>query len=354
MHIAYFITSHGYGHGVRSSAIAKQFSPNVKITFRTALPEIFFHEELKRSFSVFPAKYDCGCLQTDGVTVDIKGTLDTYKSIALNNRKIINKEVQWCQENKIDLIVSDITPLAFEIANYCHIPSVAVSNFTWYDIYSEYISLNQDFKPYLDDILHQYSLADMLIALQPSLEMNYFRRITEVPICGRKGEKRKNEIYSKYKIRGDKKLGLIYTGDFGMDSASWQKLADFSEWEFLSLHPLPVMASNFHIIEKKDFPYQDLTASADCVLSKLGYGVISECMLNGIPLVYLPRNHFAEYPVLENAVKNWGMGYCLSEEEYYNLHWKDALDFVSKKSSLTPATADGTPIVARIIESMID
>ncbi len=353
MHIAYFITTHGYGHGVRATAIANCISADIQITFRTLLPERFFSEELNRQYSVMETRYDCGCLQSDGVTVDIEATLDCYRKIAEKNRENLQKEVKWCAEQKIDLIVSDITPFAFEIAKCSNIPSVAVTNFTWYDIYAQYIDCSPSFKPYLEEILRQYSYADLLIALQPSMEMNFFRKKTEVPVTGRIGTNRKDDVMSYYGIDQNKKLGLIYTGDFGMDSAKWQKLNSFSDWEFLGLYQLPSNPSNFHLMEKKIFPYQDLVSSADCVISKIGYGVVSECFLNGTPLIYLPRENFAEYPVLENAVQKWGMGYCLSQEQYYSLQWCDALNHVAQKGKYPPMACSGAPVAAELIQSLI-
>lgn len=353
MHIAYFITSHGYGHGVRATAIANCFSTDIKITFRTLLPERFFSEELNRQYSVLEARYDCGCLQSDGVTVDIKATLDCYREIAHKNRENLQKEIRWCAEQNVDLIVSDITPFAFEIAKCSNIPSVAVTNFTWYDIYAQYLSYYPSFKPYLEEILEQYSYADLCIALQPSMDMNFFPKKTEVPVTGRIGRNRKDDVLSYYKIDKNKKLGLIYTGDFGMNSANWQKLKLFSDWEFLGLYQLPTNPPNFHLLDKKIFPYQDLVSSVDCVISKIGYGVVSECFLNGIPLIYLPRKHFAEYPVLEKAVQKWGMGCCLSQEQYYNLQWSDALNSVAQKGKSSPMICSGASAAAELIQSLI-
>ncbi len=353
MHIAYFITSHGYGHGVRASAIANCFSADVQITFRTMLPERFFSEELNRPYSVLEARYDCGCLQSDGITVDIEATLDCYRKIAHKNREKLQKEVNWCAAQKVDMIVSDITPFAFEIAKHSNVPSVAVSNFTWYDIYEQYLGCSPSFKPYLEEILEQYSYADLLIALQPSMEMNFFPNKTEVPVTGRVGRSRKDDVLSYYSIDKNKNLGLIYTGDFGMNSATWQKLSSFSDWEFLGLYQLPTSSSNFHLMDKKSFPYQDLVSTVDCVISKIGYGVVSECFLNGTPLIYLPRNHFAEYPVLEKAVQKWGMGYCLSQEQYYSLEWNNALKNVEQKKNCPPLFSSGAPVAAELIQSLI-
>ena len=43
--------------------------------------------------------------------------------------------------------------------------------------------------------------------------------------------------------------------------------------------------------------YQDLVAAADVVISKPGYGIVSECVANGTPLLYTSRGRFVEYDV---------------------------------------------------------
>ncbi len=41
--------------------------------------------------------------------------------------------------------------------------------------------------------------------------------------------------------------------------------------------------------------YQDLVAAADVVVSKPGYGIVSECVANGTALLYTSRGRFIEY-----------------------------------------------------------
>jgi len=351
--IAYFITAHGYGHGVRACAIANEFSPDVQIIFRTALPEQFFREELKRNFEIVFGRFDCGCVQSDSVTVDIEKTLRLYSSIAEANSLYLKKEKMWCKSNNIDLIVSDITPFAFQLAHECEIPSVAISNFTWFDIYKEYQIVFPEFKALIDEIYLQYRKADLLLALQPSLEMDFFERIVSVPFVSRKGVNRKNEIYEKYCIPKEKRIGLIYIGDFGMNDAVWSALENFREWEFLGLHSIPGNPVNYHLVDKKEIRYQDLTASADVVISKIGYGVVSECILNGTPLIYLPRENFAEYPVLEAAVTKWGSGYCISAKDFYSLLWDKAFKNVIRNKRPESVFSAGAQQCAKLIESMI-
>ena len=44
--------------------------------------------------------------------------------------------------------------------------------------------------------------------------------------------------------------------------------------------------------------YEDLVRAADVVVTKPGYGIISEAIANGAALLYTSRGHFVEYDVL--------------------------------------------------------
>ena len=352
MHIIYYVTSHGYGHAVRTAAIANAFSENVRITFRTALPEAFFREELRRDFSYAPAAFDCGCVQNDGLNVDIKKTLSAYRAIAKKNSSLLESEARWCRAQKADAVVSDIVPFAFDVAEKCGVPSAAVANFTWYDIYEEYVREFPEYASDLENILCQYARASLLLALEPALPMGYFKNRTAVPPTGRKGRNCRAEILRRYGLGPEKHLGLIYFGPFGITGVDFGRLEGFAEWEFFSVCPIDGAPSNCHCIPKSDFPYQDLTASADLMVCKLGYGAVAEAMIHGTPLLYLPRAHFAEFPVLDAAVRSWGGGYPLSHEAFAALDWGPALAAVIERGRLRPCPSGGAGLCAAAIEKL--
>jgi hypothetical protein len=351
--IAYYITSHGFGHGVRSCTICNNLPADVGIFLRTLLPATFFVEELKRPYTLAPASFDCGCLQTDSITVDIKKTLDIYKNIADCNSQVLEREVEWCIDNNIKCIVSDIVPFAFEVASVAGIQSVAATNFTWYDIYREYCDSYPDFTPYLEKMIWQYECADILMELSPANPMPYFARRIKIPPIGRTGINIRDKLNDFFKIDTGKHLGLVYTGTFGMDSMPWHRLEKFDDWEFVGLYELPENPSNYHVISKKRFRYEDIVASCDVVFSKIGYGVYAESLLNGKPLVYLPRDGFAEYAVLSEAITNYGFGYCLKREDYCELNWQGVMSEILSKGKLATESASGAAYCAQQIEKLI-
>jgi hypothetical protein len=332
--------------------ICNSLPDGAEIVIRTTVPRLFFEYEVSRPFIYEPATFDCGCVQPDAATVDVKKTFDAYSEIADRNRGMLDNEAQWCGKNRIDVIVSDIVPFAFEVAKKAGVPSVAATNFSWHTIYSEYTDQCPEFAPYLAEIRNQYALADLLLALYPSSTMSYFRNQVSVGPVGRVGRNVRSRLFSEFGVLPGKKIGLIYTGDFGMDAVLWKRLEIFDEWEYFGLYPLPGSPRNYHQISKKDFRFQDCIASADVMISKLGYGVCAECFINGLPVIYLPRSGFAEFPVLKNAVDKWGHGYCLSKDDYYALRWHEALQSVAGRERPQPMQSDGPQKCVQTIESL--
>ncbi len=353
MKILYYLTAHGYGHAVRASAICNEFSDEVRLIFRTTLPEKIFREEVKRHFEYLPGQFDCGCIQIDSVRADKRETLRAYMRIAEQNAARLEEEVKFTRRHKVDGIVSDITPFAFEVAREAGVPSVAVANFTWFDIYEPYVREYPSFAAILEKIHTQYQKADLLLDLIPSTGMPYFRNRVQIPPVARPGRNRSGEIKKHLALDHDRRMGLIYVGELGMADIRWGDLAKFKGWDFVGIYPLPGSPANYHLVDKTIFPYEDLVASAEVMVTKIGYGVVSQGLINGTPLIYLPREDFAEFPVLEKAVREWGHGYRLSKEDYRGLKWEGVLEEVSRRERPKPAPSTGGKICAREIENLI-
>ncbi len=350
MHILYYVTAHGFGHAIRASAICNQLSSHISLTIRSTIPKFLFEEEFTRPFFYAPEQFDCGCIQSDPITVDIKKSLQTYMTLADANTQKLVKEIVFCKEKGITGIVSDIVPFAFEVAKAANIPSIAISNFSWVDIYKQYIRHNPEFSPYLDKIDQQYTMADLLLALSPHNAMSSFKKKKQISLIGRQGVNRSLEIKAAFDVRNDKRIALIYLGEKGHQTIPWDRLEQFKQWEFFGLYPLSQRVANYHVVDKKNIPYLDMIASADLVVSKIGYGVLSECLSNGTPLLYVPRKDFAEHPILEQAILHWGGGYAVEPEDYFNLQWQQVLQQVIQNDPLEKMSSHGEIDCAKAIE----
>ncbi|MFX0132722.1 MAG: glycosyltransferase family protein [Candidatus Hodarchaeota archaeon] len=179
--IAYYITTHGLGHATRSIAIIRELikEPKLQISICSKLPldylngcfqsnSIKFHE----SDTLFGVHYK------ELLHVDIDKSVDIFKNGIENREKYIKKETEFSKKNHIDLIISDICPFPFDVADKLKIPSIAISNFNWYSIFKHII--NEKNSHNLDDnleILRQsYKKANLLLQLPFSWDMDYFQK----------------------------------------------------------------------------------------------------------------------------------------------------------------------------------
>ncbi len=74
--------------------------------------------------------------------------------------------------------------------------------------------------------------------------------------------------------------------------------------------------------------YEDVVAAVDVVVTKPGYGIISECLANDTALLYTDRGHFIEYDVLVREMPRHVRCAYLPQAEILRGHWQDALDAV--------------------------
>jgi L-arabinokinase len=72
--------------------------------------------------------------------------------------------------------------------------------------------------------------------------------------------------------------------------------------------------------------YQDLLAACDVVVTKPGYGIISECVANDTAILYTSRGHFREYEVLVREMPRFVRCAFVDQESLFAGRWLDALD----------------------------
>ncbi len=349
MKIAFFLTGHGFGHGVRNSAIIEKLPASIEVEIYTSLPESFFREELDRPYTLIPCEIDCGCLQTNTVDVDILATLNRYSEIDANREALITKFSKQLQANKVDLVIGDIPPLTFPIAKAAGIKAISSCNFDWVDIYYPFIEAYPSYRPLLNRMIQDYQMADQQIRFTPYMDSHAEQNFESVGMICRQGKSQREKFAEKFALDLQKKWCLIYVGSFGLDGVAWEKLSAFTDWEFIGLYPLQGAGDNYHPIQKDlSFRYADLTASVDLVLGKLGYGLVAECISLGKPILFLGRIGFLEFSMLKNFIEGRGQGMEISLEDFMQVNLQPALQILTDKP-LQPFPALG---VSQIFEKI--
>src|SRR6185437_13555385 len=93
--------------------------------------------------------------------------------------------------------------------------------------------------------------------------------------------------------------------------------------------------------------YEDLVAAADVVVSKPGYGIVSECIANNTALLYTSRGRFIEYDVFVAGMPRILRCRYISQEDLLAGRWADAIDaLLAQPAPPDHARIDGAAIAA--------
>jgi hypothetical protein len=345
--------------------VIKALPPDLPVIIRTTASERIFREELNgRAFHYAPAEFDCGCIQPDSVTILKRETLERYRRISEHNAAILDDETRFLAENSVDLVVSDIAPFPLAAAKKAGIKAVAATNFTWWDIYRPYCETPADFA-LLSEIAFEYAQADLALIsdLHCQTTESVFPIVEHVPITARIGESVRSELdhalsddFGLPSALDAPNLGILYLGTWGLD-IDWDAVEALSDWRFVSYDPLARPVRNVARISRNPWVFANTVASADAMISKVGYGSTTDCIAHNVPNIHLPRRDFAEYEALKAGMDLWGGRIELSEEEFMAGAWRKALSQVPEaKSRINPNafSKNGAQVIANRLLNLLD
>lgn len=218
--------------------------------------------------------------------------MDLFK----RENSIVERETDFLKKENIDIILADIPPLIFKIANKLSIPAYAVGNFSWDWIYEGFQSENSGFKELSIKYHHYYSLADGIFQLPFSSGLSAFKK------CFKTGLVRRKPVFnSKKKVRDflnisqEHKVVLVSFGGLGF-APPLEKIEDVL---FLFPGESDRRIDNDYLeVNMKKISHPDLLLASDFVLTKPGYGIISEVWDQDVFFIYTDRGPFREYDVL--------------------------------------------------------
>ena len=335
--IAWYMTAHGYGHGVRSCDILRALyrrSPALSVTVSTLLPPDFLQNRIGRAGRpAFRARrLDVGMVQLDSVRVDTASTLAALEELVAAHDALVAEEARFLRESGARLVVADIPSIPLEAAKICGIPAVATGNFSWDWIYAPFAARDPRWRPAVALFATGYAIADLLLELPFAAPMDVFPRRERVDLLAEPGRDRRREIAQLTGADADKRWALLSFTTLDWSARALATAAATAETEFFTVQPLEwTGAANMHALCRERFPFADVVASVDAVVTKPGYGILSDCLANGKPLVCAERRDFAEYPVLVEALARFFRSVPLSEEDLYAGRLSEALDALDRQ-----------------------
>ena len=350
--IAYYITAHGYGHGVRSADIIRAFIrlyPEIDVHVVTTLPESFLRNRIgSGKISIRVRDFDIGMVQLDSIRVDVAATLEKALAFYAARERLAADEVAFLKEAKINTVVADIPSLPIEAAALAGIHSVAVGNFSWDWIYSEFLADDRRWLPIVEMFREQYARTNLLLRLPFHDEMAAFPQKKDIPLVARPGTPCREKLARITNCDPEKKWILLSFTTLDLSDEALFRIEQIEECEFLTVLPLEWRRSNLHAVAREDVSFSDTLASVDAVISKPGFGILSDCIVNNKPLIYAERTNFREYPVLEASIRKYLKHVHISSEDLYHGNLEPSLCAVeSAPAPMENLPAGGDEIAAR-------
>ncbi|EOP63535.1 glycosyltransferase [Bacillus cereus] len=295
----FYISEYGFGHATRCIALIREIlsvRKDVQIIvcnsfalqfIRTSLTEygdrIIFHD----------VETDVGfILKEHSLDLDKEKLEQSYKEFCEKLPKKIDNELTFLSDFSIDCIISDISPIAFEVADRLKVPSIGISNFTWYTAYKNVVpdNLLQVFKNMYKKMDYFYALAGSNEGDWARLNMSsfnfYSRTVNPLEV---------KKLKQKLNPTGKKQIIFMPIG-MKIDIGDITKLPiwDDERYVFIVSHNMKIEHENVHKIPEKYTESQNYVATANCIISKAGWGTVSEAILQNKPLLIINRKGMSE------------------------------------------------------------
>ncbi|MBP7282385.1 MAG: glycosyl transferase [Leptospiraceae bacterium] len=341
MNIAYYVSGHGFGHISRSYEVIKYFlekEENCRIFVNTTRKD-FVKEQRERLFFRDVA-VDVGMVQLTSISLDVSKTLEAIFEFEKEKSNLVEKEISFLQEEKIDCIISDSSSLPFVFAAKLNLPSYFLGNFTWDFIYQNYVKNNSYFQKYSNDLREEYALCKLGFILPFHCPMDSILRKKNIGIIGRNSFLEREEIRRLIGFSPEIEYFLFSFGAYGISA----------KFHFENLQENQrIVVSGYEgltgekILDIKNFAYPDIVKACDYVLTKPGYGILSETYYAKTPVIYTDRGDFAEYSYLVQALETYHYSAYIPQNDLLLFSLEKAKNKIEyqKKIKSIPLLRDG-------------
>lgn len=348
------ISAHGFGHAAQVVPVLNALGhlvPDLRALLRTTVPPSFFKDRLVIPWEIQPVQQDIGCIQNDPLTIDIETTWRTHQQFHCSWDERLQTEINAMRAAQPSLILADTPYLALAAGKTAAIPSIALSNFTWDLVLSEFPSPSEiDRQAMLQTIRQQYAQADLALRITPAPPMDIFPHQIPIRPIAEPAVQARQQLATILELAPGERIVLIGFGGIPLTTLPFDRLESFTGYRFLFDGPVPSTSQRCVSSQSLPFSFKTLLASADVILTKPGYGTVIEAVTLQIPVIYVRRYNFVDEEPLVEYLHHYGNGIELSRENFMKGQWRTALQTVAAMSiTATPPAPTGAQQAATIL-----
>lgn len=364
--LVFYVSGHGFGHASRDieviNAVRRQ-APDLRIVVRSRVARWFFDLSLQASVERAAADTDSGMVQVDGLTLDEDESARRAEMFYGTFSSRVRAEAAALRNLRASVVVGDIPPLAFAAADASGVPSIAIGNFTWdwiYQAYPQFESLAPAVVPLIRDA---YAKAVLALRLPFGGGFGPMRAVTrDLPLVARQSSRPADETRRRLGLDARTRLVLPSFGGHETNLPYAEIARKMECCVVVTDHEMREPSDSGGRLRRfsgselraRGVAYEDLVAAADVVVSKPGYGIVSECIANHTPLLYTSRGRFIEHDVMVAEMPRFLRCRFLSQDDLRSGRWEDAADALLLQPEPPERMAtNGAEVAARAILALL-
>ncbi len=358
MHIAFFVSAHGFGHGARAAAVmtaVRARMPGCRIEVFSRLPEWFFNEAIDGPVLCHLLDTDVGVVQKTPFVSDLDATLARLSTFFPLLESQVRDIADGLLSRGCRAVVCDISALGVAVARTAKLPAILIENFTWDWLYAPHAVAHPDFRSFMGCFDHWYRQADMHIQTDPVCRP--VPGTVRLGPMSRPAKQGRAATRRRLGIKGARPLVLLTMGGVTSRQQHLERLWTFPHITFVVPHDVPVPDCRNNIIilpHHSAFYHPDLVHAADLVVGKLGYSTLAEVGHAGVPFGYVLRNDSAESGPLAAYAEKHVRGRSFSEEAYDSGQWLTALEELCGLGPGAPAFENDAEAAATFVLSVAE
>jgi hypothetical protein len=343
--VVFYVSGHGFGHASRSieliNALLHQ-QPGLRVVVRSQVAPWLFARTAHPTVELSPVETDTGVVQIDSLRLDAAATIARATEFMRTFDARVATEVDFLSSVDAQLVIADLPPLGIAAGHAAGLPAIAFGNFTWDWIYDNYEGAH-DLARQIGGI---YSRTTLALRLPMWGGFETMTVVRDMPLVARHSRHDRAETRHALGIPADERIVLVSFGGYGVEGAAKPRIPGYQV-----LWPGDIDEGAMY---DAGYRYEDLVNAVDVVITKPGYGIISECIANDTAMLYTSRGDFREYPVLVQEMPKYLRCAFVAHDDLFSGNWAPHLEqLLAQPAPQEKPPTNGAQLAAEIVSQEI-
>lgn len=350
------ISGHGYGHAAQVVPVLNALGrlvPNLTAILRTTVPAAFFEPRLTIPWQLSVAQQDVGCIQDGPLKIDVPGTWAAHRTFHADWKNKIEAEAALVRAAGPACVLSNVSHLSIAAGASTGIPTIGLCSLSWDLVLQPFVDPSIDeHTAIIHEIRGAYAQADGFLRVAPGPAVTAFHNVTDIGPIAEPTSPQPVRLREAIGAGASDRIVLVGFGGIALRHFPFKQMESMHSYRFIVDGIVPHAPTRVTSLAALGWPFKQVLASVDMILTKPGYGTIVESVALGTAVVYVRRYNFADEESLVEYLHLYGRSAELPLADFLAGRWEWAIEQAFEQS-IRPASpplsgaADAAHVLAR-------